>query len=118
MCMRGVVSVKIAIVVTDNRDEFRDYSNAKPYFGPAPAALLEGFAQCPEVEIHLVCCLHRPLPAPGKLASNIWYHSVVVPRWGWRFLYVGCVWQLRRKLRKIRPDIVHGQGTERYCALS
>jgi glycosyltransferase involved in cell wall biosynthesis len=32
--------------------------------------------------------------------------------------YLGCVRAIRRKLKEIQPDIVHGQGTERECALS
>lgn len=110
--------MKVAMLIPDNRDEFKDYSNPNPRFGPAPTALLEGFAQIPDCEIHVVCCLHRPLPAPEKLADNIWYHAVIVPKWGWRLAYLGCVWTLRRKLHALRPDVVHGQGTERYCALS
>ncbi len=32
--------------------------------------------------------------------------------------YQGCILATRKKLREIRSDIVHGQGTERDCALS
>jgi glycosyltransferase involved in cell wall biosynthesis len=31
--------------------------------------------------------------------------------------YQGCIRAMRRKIREIGPDIVHGQGTERECAL-
>ena len=106
------------MLIPDNRDEFKNYSDSQPRFGPAPTALLEGFVQIPECEIHVVCCVHRPIEAPEKLADNIWYHQIHVAKWGWRLAYLGCVWKLRRKLRSLRPDIVHGQGTERYCALS
>ena len=76
-------------------------------------------AESPECEVHIVCCLQEPLPGPPKLAENIYYHSVMVPRWGWmRGAYLGCVLAARRKLREIKPDLVHGQGTERYCALA
>ena len=38
---------------------------------------------------------------------------------GWmRTSYQGCVRAVRRKLKAIKPDIVHGQGTERECAIS
>ena len=30
----------------------------------------------------------------------------------------GCIRAVRKKLKEIRPDIVHGQGTERDCAIS
>jgi glycosyltransferase involved in cell wall biosynthesis len=56
---------------------------------------------------------------PEKIGPNIFYHTDIVPKWGWlRGGYVGCIRSVRRQLKKIHPDIVHGQGTERYCALS
>lgn len=106
------------MLLPDNRDEFKKFSDPAPVFGPAPTALLEGLAQIPDCEIHIVCCVHRPMQAPEKLADNIWYHAVVVPRWGWRLAYLGCIWKLRRKLKALQPDLVHGQGSERYCAIS
>jgi|GEM_PF-109615 len=70
-------------------------------------------------EIHVISCTQQPLHAPEKLASNIWYHSLHVPKIGWlRTGYQGCIRAVRRKLREINPDIVHGQGTERDCAVS
>ena len=111
--------MKIAILVPDNRDELRRYSDPGPYFGPAPTALLSGLEAMPDCEIHIVCCVQRPLRSPPKLAGNIHYHSLLVPKWGWlRGAYLGCVRAIRRKLREIKPEIVHGQGTERYCALA
>lgn len=111
--------IKIGFLVPDDRDEFRDYSNPKPRFGPAPTALLEGLEQIDDCEIHVISCLHRPLPSPSKIGRNIWYHSLVVPKWSWRLTgYAGCVLAIRRKLRQLKPDLVHGQGTERYCALA
>jgi glycosyltransferase involved in cell wall biosynthesis len=111
--------MKIAMLVPDNRDEFRRYSDPEPYFGTAPTALLEGLAQMPDCEVHIVCCIQQPLRSPPKLADNIYYHSVLVPKWGWmRGAYVGCIRAIRKKLHEINPDIVHGQGTERYCALA
>jgi len=110
--------MKITILTTDSREHFRDYSNPNPGFG-APAALLEGFAQLPEVEIHVVSCVQRPVVSPEKIAPNIFYHSLLVPKLGWlRTGYQGCIRATRRKLRELKPDIVHGQGTERDCALS
>lgn len=31
--------------------------------------------------------------------------------------YQGCIGAVRRKLREINPDLVHGQGTERECSI-
>ena len=111
--------LKVAILTSDKRDHDRDYANPAPGFGAAPAALLQGFAQLPEVEVHVVSCTQQPMRAPGKIAPNIFYHSLHVPKIGWmRTLYQGCIRATRKKLREIRPDIVHGQGTERDCAIS
>jgi len=113
--------MKVAVLTTDSREHFKDYSNPQPYFGSAPTALLEGFAMLPsEVEVHVVSCLQkRPDSSPRKLADNIHYHALHVRNIGWmKTGYLGCVRAVRGKLQEIRPDIVHGQGTERECAIS
>ena len=111
--------MRIALLTTDSREHFREYNNPNPYFGTAPAALLEGFAQIPKLEVHVISCTQKPMSSPRKLSSNIWFHSLYVPNVGWlRTGYAGCILAVRRKLCKIRPDIVHAQGTERDCAIS
>jgi glycosyltransferase involved in cell wall biosynthesis len=114
-----VKPLRIAILTTDKRDHDRDYANPVPGFGTAPAALLQGFARLLEAEVHVVSCVHRPVISPEKIAPNIFYHSLVVPKLGWmRSLYFGCSRAARKKLRELSPDIVHGQGTELDCALN
>jgi glycosyltransferase involved in cell wall biosynthesis len=111
--------VRIAILTTDAREHVKDYGNPVPYFGTAPEALLQGFAQLPEVEVHVISCIRAPMKSPEKLAPNIYFHSLLVPKIGWMStLYQGCIRSVRKKLREIQPDIVHGQGTERDCAIS
>lgn len=111
--------MKIALLTTDNRQAFRQYDKPAPYFGTAPEALLQGFERMPELEVHVVSCTRQPVQAPAKLAPNIYFHSVLVPKIGWmRTLYQGCIRATRKKLREIQPDIVHGQGTEYDCAIS
>lgn len=113
--------MKVAFLTTDSREHFKDYANPQPYFGTAPEALLEGFKMLPEdVEIHVVSCLQElPASSPEKLAENIFYHALHVPNIGWlKTGYLGCVRAVRRKLREIQPDLVHGQGTERDCSHS
>ena len=41
--------MKIAMLIPDNRDEFGDYDEPNPVFGPAPTALLEGMSQEPSL---------------------------------------------------------------------
>ena len=111
--------MKVAILTIDNREHYRDYAAATPYFGTAPEALLEGLATLPELEVHVVSCTQKPMKSPEKLAENIWFHSLYVPKVGWmRTSYQGCIRATRRRLKVIRPDLVHGQGTERECAIS
>ena len=111
--------MKVAMLIPDNRDEFGEYDDPDPVFGPAPAALLEGMSQEPGLEVHIISCAKRPLRAPAKLAENMFFHLLHVRRWGWlRSAYSGCILAIRRKLQEIKPDLVHGQGTERYCALA
>ena len=114
--------MRIAIITTDTRENIRAALHGSPPtlpgIGIAPEALLQGFACVPEAEVHVVSCLKAALPSPERIAPNIFYHGVTVPQIGWlRTLYQGCIRGIRKKLREIRPDIVHGQGTERYCAL-
>ncbi len=115
----GVAFVKLALLTTDNREPFREYDKPEPWFGPAPEALLQGFARMPDLEVHVVSCTQRPMRSPATLAPNIRFHSLHVPPIGWlRTGYLGCIRAVRMLLRGLRPDIVHGQGTERDCALS
>ncbi len=111
--------MKIAILTTDNRAPYQEYHKPAPWFGTAPEALLQGFAHLPEVEVHVVSCIRQPVRSPEKLADNIWFHSLVVPKIGWmRTFFQGCIRATREKLREIQPDIVHGQGTEADCSIS
>lgn len=107
------------MLIPDNRDEFRQYDRAEPFFGAAPTALLEGLAQRSDLELHVISCSRVKMPAPARLAPNIHFHLLYVPRGeSLRSLYFGCVVAIRRQLRELEPDVVHGQGTERYCALA
>jgi glycosyltransferase involved in cell wall biosynthesis len=111
--------MKIAILTTDNREHYKEYSKPIPYFGTAPEALLQGFTQLKDVEVHVISCTRVPMQSPEKLAPNIYFHSLLVPKIGWlSSFYQGCIRAVRKKLREIQPDIVHGQGTERDCAIS
>ena len=111
--------MKIVQITTDNRNQFGDHSLAEPFFGTAPTGLLDGFSDMPGVEVHVVSCASVKMKAPEKLAANIWFHQPYVPKPGWgRALFLGCAWSVRGLLKRLQPDIVHGQGTERDCAMA
>ena len=111
--------LKLALLTTDSRELLKAYGRAEPEFGTAPQALMHGLASLPEVEVHVVSCIRKTVEAPAKLAENIFFHSLHVRKFGWmRTGYQGCIRAVRHKLRKIQPDIVHGQGTELDCAMN
>ncbi len=112
--------MKIVFLTSDNRDQHGRYHVTEPYFGTAMEALLQGFAMLPEeIEVHVISCSKRTMQSPEKLAANIWFHQPIVPKIGWgRTLFLGCSAATRRLIRTLNPDIVHGQGTERDCAMS
>lgn len=121
--------MRVGFIVVDDRFD-RDFP--RPFFGSAPSALLEGFAGMQGsgairnsgtgmegVEIHVICCVKKPVPAPLKLAENIWYHQIVLPHWSFlRSAHLGPVIGVSRLLSQIQPDVIHAQGTERWCAIS
>lgn len=111
--------LKVALLTTDGREVLKDYDTPGPHFGTAPEALMQGFAELPEVELHVVSCLRQPVLSPLKLAPNIFFHTLHVPKIGWmRTGYQGCIRAVRKKLETIQPHIVHGQGTELDCAIT
>lgn len=111
--------LRLALLTSDTREVIRDYSRKYQSFGTAPTSLLEGFAQIPDIEIHVISCLQQRVESLEKLAENVCFHALHVPKLGWmRTGFQGCIRAVRRKLREIQPDIVHGQGTERDCAMS
>lgn len=111
--------MKVAFLTTDNREHFKDYAAPSPYFGTAPEGVLDGMKSIPGLEVHVVSCTMQKLSSPTQLAPNIYFHSLRVPKIGWlRTGYQGCVRAVRQLLAEIQPDLVHGQGTERDCALN
>ncbi len=110
--------MKIALLTTDNRWLYRQHDQVTPSFGMAPEALISGLAALPEIEIHIVSCTRHPLKSPERLGSKIFFHSLHVPKIGWlRTGYLACMRAVRRRLRLIQPDIVHGHGTEFESAI-
>ena len=113
--------MRVAFLTVDSREGSARRSSPLPYFGTAPEALLQGFARLPQelLEVHVICCVNTDFPAPHKLAPNIYLHQITLPKWSFlRMLHAGPVLAIRRLLAKIKPDIVHAQGTERWCAVS
>jgi glycosyltransferase involved in cell wall biosynthesis len=110
--------LRIAILTTDGRSLSDKWSGGIPSIGTAPGALLAGFAELDDIEVHVVYCLRESMENPANFIPGIYFHQVIVPKWGWMSgLYLGCIAAVRKRLAEIQPDIVHGQGTERDCAM-
>jgi glycosyltransferase involved in cell wall biosynthesis len=108
----------VAQITTDNREAFRTYDERMPRFGTAPEALIAGLSRQPDVDLHILSCTQQAMVSPERLGERVWFHSLPVPKFGWlRGGYLGCMLALRNALGRIRPDVVHGQGTERECAM-
>lgn len=113
--------MRVAFLTVDARAGSVLGDSPQPYLGAAPEALLQGFAQLPasSVEVHVVSCVKTSLPAPHSLAPNVHYHQLVLPSWSFlRMLHAGPILAVRRLLATLKPDIVHAQGVERWCAVS
>lgn len=109
--------MRIAITTTDNREHYKKYDLEVPWLSSPIEVLLEPF-QSAEIELHIVSCTRRRMRSPEKLTPNIFFHSLYVPKIGWmRTGYLGCIAAVRRRLKQIQPDLVHGQGTEKDCAM-
>src|SRR5262249_20838593 len=108
-------SLRVAMVTTDARGPLASADEPDPCLGRAPHALLECVSRLPDdVEVHVVSCVQTHVRSPAKLADNIFFYNLVVPKWGWlRTSYQGCIRAVRRHLRQLQPHLVHGQGTER-----
>jgi glycosyltransferase involved in cell wall biosynthesis len=116
--MGSLRKIKCVFITTDGREHNRHYDETVPSFAPGHKSLLQGLAQIPEIEVHVISCAQQPMRSVEKIADNIWFYSLHVPKIGWlRTLYQGCIRAMRRKIREINPDLVHGHGTERECAL-
>ena len=110
--------MKVAFLTADLREHYRSYEKPDPWFIQGSESLLQGFAGRTDIEVHVLSCTQRPVAAPEKIAPNVWFHSLLVPKIGWlRTGYQGCIRAVRRKVRELKPDIVHGLGAERECAI-
>ena len=111
--------MRIVQITTDNREHFKNYALTEPYFGTAPEALFEGFQMLTDIEVHVISCIRQIIKSPKKVGENIYFHSVFVPKFGWMSSgYYGCSRAIRSLCAEIKPDIVHGQGSERDCAIA
>ena len=110
--------MRIAVITTDGRWMAKRLHAKEPMLAYIHEVLARAMAASGEHEVHVLSCSRGPVSSPAKLAGNVWFHSLHVPKMGWmRTGYQGCIRAVRRKCKEIQPDIVHGQGTELDCAM-
>lgn len=111
--------LRIAVITTDARHWFQQHDTENPNFGTAVQSLMQGFCQLEFIEVHVISASPSQLKSTLKLADNIWFHHVHVPKWGWgRCFFLGVAFKIRKLIKSLNVDIVHGQGTERDCSLA
>jgi hypothetical protein len=62
--------MKAALLTNDGLGFVSKPANPPPEFGTAPEALLQGFADLPDLEIHVISCTRWQMNWPAKLAPN------------------------------------------------
>jgi glycosyltransferase involved in cell wall biosynthesis len=111
-------AMRIAMLAIDVREARREYDKPELYWYAPQEALFSAVPQFRDIEMHIIACWQRPMSAPEKLAPNVWFHGLVVTKFGWlRTGYQGCIRAVRKKLSELQPNIVHGQGTERESGI-
>jgi glycogen(starch) synthase len=116
--------MKIAMVVIDGNDvsgsQFVHQGLPSPSLHPAIQFVLEGLAQQHEVEIGVFFGAATPPLTLQRSTPNlrffpISYKPAPIPGMGAALL--GRFLALRKAVRAWKPDVVHGQGTEREAGL-
>lgn len=109
--------LKVVILVVDDRFS---RTGIPPCFGSAPTALLEGFSKMSEdLETHIVACTPPMHAGNTTVMNSMTFHAIPIGKYGFiHTLHLGCRLSIGRLLKKLKPDLVHAMGTERWCAVS
>jgi glycosyltransferase involved in cell wall biosynthesis len=116
--------LRIAMLVVDANDSqsltHRDDSRRSPVVHMAIQNLLEGLQSRDDIEVTVLYgCRHAGAVEERREGSihylPVPYRPLPVPGMGGPLL--GRTFALLRALRKLKPDLVHGQGTERESGL-
>jgi len=65
-----------------------------------------------DIDFHMVCCSRKIERDFEVVWRGTTIHLLKVPRGGSWFLYEGWMPKIKRKVRELAPDIVHGWGSE------
>ncbi|MEI8283816.1 MAG: glycosyltransferase family 4 protein [bacterium] len=114
--------MRIGILTVDAREFLGRVAGNEPVWGSAVAALLEGF-ECldgegsltDEIEVFSFAPVQKPVVVQRSQHVRFWSYPIphfAGARWG----YFGRIAAIRRWTRENRIQLLHAQGTERWCA--
>lgn len=98
----------------------RDDSQQSPVLHTAIHNLLDGLKNREEIEVEVIYGRMHPKDGEDRREGAIHYVPVPykpLPIPGMGGPYLARTWALLRHIQKVKPDLVHGQGTERESGL-
>lgn len=98
----------------------RDESKQSPLLHTAIHNLLDGLKDCSDIEVEVVYGRMDPQPGEDRWEGCLHYvpvHYKPLPVPGMGGPYLARTFALLRHIKATKPDIVHGQGTERESGL-
>jgi len=116
--------IRVALAVIDGNDasgsQFSDQNYPSPAVHPAIQAVLEGLGSCENIECGVFFGSLRPAILMQENRLNMTFYAVPyrrIPGLCMGGALLGRFLAVRRAVRAWKPDIVHGQGTERESGL-
>ena len=94
----------------------RDDSRMSPVLHPAIHNLLDGLKERQDIEVEVIYGRQKPVAGEDRWEGSLHYVPVRYRSWpipGMGGPYLGRTIALLRHIGKTKPDLVHGQGTER-----
>jgi len=115
--------IRVVMLVVDGNDvqgdQFLDLDHLSPAVHPAVQGLLDGLSSQENLECCVLYGKRNGLQEETRRVGSVVYTSVPYQRLPLPGLgYVARLLALRRKIKELKPDLVHGQGTERESALT
>jgi len=116
--------MRVAMIVIDSNevcdDRWREKGIPSPHVHPAIASVIEGLKEQKEIELHVVFGNSRIAQIQSRESDGITYTAVPTLRVNFPGMgggLVGRFFGIQKYLKELKPDLVHGQGTEREAGL-
>jgi glycosyltransferase involved in cell wall biosynthesis len=116
--------LRVCMVVACANDvsgsSMRDDARMSPVLHPAIHNLLDGLKDRQDIEVEVIYGRQSPVSGEDRWEGSLHYVPVKYRPWpvpGMGGPYLARTMALLRHIRKTKPDLVHGQGTERESGL-